>query len=98
MTSYVQATPATHVRWPLRSEAISNELRSNHIILWWQHNCHGKILRRGGQECCSNLVFLSQARNNYVLAKAEGHVDHQLSRISDEASNCLGLIPVHTRP
>jgi hypothetical protein len=73
MATFVQDTLATHVRWSLRPEAISDELQNNHIILWWQHDCHGKILRH---ECCSNLVFLSHARNNYILAKYEGHVDH----------------------
>jgi hypothetical protein len=35
MATFVQATLATHVRWPLRPEAIFDELRSDHIILWW---------------------------------------------------------------
>jgi hypothetical protein len=44
------------------------------------------------------LVFLSSARNNDIMAEAEGHADHQFSRISDEASYCSSLVPVHARP
>jgi hypothetical protein len=30
------------------------------------------------------MVFFSSARNNNLLAEIEGHVDHKLSRLSDE--------------
>jgi hypothetical protein len=59
MTTIVQATSATHVRWSLRPKAVSDKLGSDHIIIWWQHDCHGKILCHGSQKCCSNLVFFS---------------------------------------
>jgi hypothetical protein len=59
-----------------RSEAISDELRSNHIFIWWQYCSHGEILRHGSQKCCTNLVLLSSARNNHIMAEAEGHADH----------------------
>jgi hypothetical protein len=76
MATFVQATSATHVRWSLRPEAVSDELRSDHIIIWWQHDCHGKILCHGSQECCTDLVFFSHARNNHIMAEIEGHVSH----------------------
>jgi hypothetical protein len=44
------------------------------------------------------LVLLSQARNNYILAEIEGHVDHKFLGVSEEVGNCLSFIPVHTRP
>jgi hypothetical protein len=31
------------------------------------------------------------------MTKAEGHVGHQFSRVSDEASYCSSFVPVHTR-
>jgi uncharacterized protein YfaT (DUF1175 family) len=76
MATVVQATSTTHVRWSLRPESVSDELRSNYIILWWQHDCHGKVLRYGSQERCLNLVFFSQARNNHIMVEIEGHVSH----------------------
>jgi hypothetical protein len=76
MATFVQATLATHVRWSFRPEAVSDELRSDYIILWRQHGCHGKVLRYGSQERCPNLVFFSQARNNYIMVEIEGHVSH----------------------
>jgi hypothetical protein len=76
MVAFVQVTSATHVRWSLKPEAVSDELRSDHIILWRQHSCHGKVLHHDSQECCPNLVFFSQARNNHIMAEIEGHVGH----------------------
>jgi hypothetical protein len=32
------------------------------------------------------------------MTETEGHVDHQLSRILDEASDCSSFVLVHTRP
>jgi hypothetical protein len=75
----------------------SDELRSNNIFLWWQHSGHGEIFRHGSQKCCTNLVLLSSARNNHIMAKAEGHAGHQFSRVSDEASYRSSFVPVHTR-
>jgi hypothetical protein len=34
MATILQATAAFHVRWALGSEAVSHELRSNHILIW----------------------------------------------------------------
>jgi hypothetical protein len=34
MAPIIQATLASHVWWALRSEAVSDELRSNHILIW----------------------------------------------------------------
>jgi hypothetical protein len=34
MAPIIQATPAPHVWWALRSEVVSDELRSNHIFVW----------------------------------------------------------------
>jgi hypothetical protein len=74
MATIAQAISATHVRWSLRPEAVSDELRSNHIIIWWQHDCHRKILRHGSQKCCSNMIFFSKARNNHIMTDIEGYV------------------------
>jgi hypothetical protein len=38
---------------------------------------------------------LSSARNNHIMAKAEGHAYHQFSRVSDEARHCSSFVPVH---
>jgi hypothetical protein len=62
-----------------------------------QHCSHGEILRHGSQKCCTNLVLFSSARNNYIMAEAEGYADHQFPRISDEASHGSGFVLVHAR-
>jgi hypothetical protein len=51
-------------------------LRSNHIFIWGQHYSHGEILRHGSQECHTNLVLFSSARNNHIMAEVEGYADH----------------------
>jgi hypothetical protein len=33
MATILQATAASHVQWALGSEAVSHELRSNHILI-----------------------------------------------------------------
>jgi hypothetical protein len=43
------------------------------------------------------MIFFSLTRNNNLLAEIEGHVDHKLSRFSDEASYCLGSFSMCTR-
>jgi hypothetical protein len=73
MATNLQTTAASHVRWELGSEAVSHELRSNHILIWGQHSCHGKILRHGGQECSSDVVFFASPGSNNVMEKAKGH-------------------------
>jgi hypothetical protein len=62
-----------------------------------QYRSHGEIFRHGSQECCTNLVLLSSARNDHIMAEAEGHVDHQFPRVSDEASYRSSFVPVHVR-
>lgn len=98
MATFVKATSIAHVQWPLWPEAVSYELRSNHIILWWRYRRHGQVFCHGGQKCCPNLVLLSQARNNHNLAEVEGHVDHKFQGVLDEAGNCSSFVPMHTRP
>ena len=98
MAPVLQATPAPHVRRSFRPEEILDELWSNHIFIWWQYCSHGKVFRHGCKECCTNLVLLSSARNNHLMAKAEGHADNQLSRVSNEAGHCSSFIPVHPGP
>jgi hypothetical protein len=71
---------------------------SNHIFIWGQYRSHGEILRHGSQECCANLVLLSSARNNHIMAEAEGHADHKFPRVSDEAGYCSSFVAVHARP
>jgi hypothetical protein len=44
------------------------------------------------------MVLFSSARDNHVMAEAQGHASYQFSRLSDEASHNSGLVPVHTRP
>jgi hypothetical protein len=56
-----------------------------------------KIFRHGRQECCTNLVLLLSARNNHIMAEAEGYADHQFPRVSNEAGHRSSLIPVHPR-
>jgi hypothetical protein len=89
--------PAPHVWRTLRFETVSDELRSNHIFIWWQYCSYGEILRHGSQECCTNLVLLSSARNNHIMAEVEGYADHQFPRVSDEAGYCSSFVLVHAR-
>jgi hypothetical protein len=88
--------PASHVRWTLRPEAVFDELRSNHIFVWWQYCSYGEVFCHGCQECCTNLVLLSSARNNHVMAEAEGHADYQFPRVSNDAGHRSSFIPVHS--
>ena len=44
------------------------------------------------------MVFLSSARDNYVVVEAEGHASHQIPGLSDEASHCSGPVSMHARP
>jgi hypothetical protein len=44
------------------------------------------------------MVFFPSAKDNYVMAEAQGHAGDQLLRLSDEASHSLGLVPLHARP
>jgi hypothetical protein len=44
------------------------------------------------------MVFFSSARNNHVVAEAEGYASHQLSGFSNGASDYSNSIPMHTRP
>jgi hypothetical protein len=73
MATIIQTTAASHVRWVLGSKAVSHELQSNHILIWGQHGCHGEILRHGGQECSSDMIFFPSPGNDHVMSKAEGH-------------------------
>jgi hypothetical protein len=98
MAPVLQATLAPHVRRSFRPEAILDELCSNHIFVWWQYCSHGKVFCHGHQECRSNLVLLSSARDNHLMAEAEGYVDNQLPRVSDEASYCSSFISVYPGP
>jgi hypothetical protein len=36
------------------------------------------------------MVFLSSARDSYIMAEAKGHASHQLPRLQDEVSHCSG--------
>jgi hypothetical protein len=44
------------------------------------------------------MVFFSSAGNNLIVVEAEGHASQQLSRLSDEASDCSSPILVYTGP
>jgi hypothetical protein len=44
-----------------------------------------------------NPVLLSSARNNNIMAEAEGHVDHQFPRVLNEAGYRSSFVPVHAR-
>jgi hypothetical protein len=44
------------------------------------------------------MVFFSSARDNHVVAEAQGHAGYQFPRLSDEASHSSGPVPVHARP
>jgi hypothetical protein len=37
---------------------------------------HGKVIRHGSQKRGRDMVFLSSARDNYVVAEADGHASH----------------------
>jgi hypothetical protein len=44
------------------------------------------------------MVFFSSARNNHIIAEAEGYASHQLPGLLDEASDCSSSIPMHAGP
>jgi hypothetical protein len=98
MATILQATSVTHVRWALGPKAILDELLGNNILIWRQRSYHGKVLRHGSPKCGSDMVLFSPARDNHVMAEAQGHAGYRFSRLSDEASHSSGLVPVHTRP
>jgi hypothetical protein len=68
------------------------------ISSWGQHCSHGEILCYGTQECHTNLVLFSSARNNHIMAEVEGYADHRFPRISDEAGHSSGSVPMHAGP
>jgi hypothetical protein len=76
MATILQATSVAYVRWALRSKAILDELRSNNIFVWGKCCRHGKVLRHGSLKCGPNLVLFSPAKDNYVVAEAQGHAGH----------------------
>jgi hypothetical protein len=51
-------------------KAILDELQGNNILIWRQHRCHGKVLRHDSPKCGPDMVILSSARNNYIMAEA----------------------------
>jgi hypothetical protein len=63
-----------------------------------QHCRHGEVLRHGSQKCGTDMVFLSLARENYIMAEAEGHASHQLLGLSNKASHRSGSVPMHAEP
>jgi hypothetical protein len=59
-----------------RPQAVPDELRSNHILKWGQYCSHGEILRHGSQKRSTNLVLFSLARDNHIMAEAQGYANH----------------------
>jgi hypothetical protein len=55
---------------PLRSKAVSDELRSNYIFVRGQYRSHGEVFRHGSPERSPDMVFFSSARDNHVVAEA----------------------------
>jgi hypothetical protein len=82
----------------LGPKAILDELWGNNILIRRQRSCHGKVLRHDSPKRGLDMVFFSLARDNHVMAEAQVHVGYHFSRLSDEASDSSGLVPVHTRP
>jgi hypothetical protein len=37
---------------------------------------NGKILRHGSQKRSTNLVFVSPAKDNHIMAEAQGYANH----------------------
>ena len=97
VATIIQATLATNVWWPFRSEVISYELWGHNIIIWWQHNSNGKIICHGGQKCCSDMVFFPSTKCSDLMADAQGYASHKFSGFLDKANYCLGLVPMHPR-
>jgi hypothetical protein len=98
MAPIIQATLAPHVRWALRSKAVSDELRSNYIFVRGQYRSHGEVLCHGSPERSPDMVFFSSARDSHVMAEAQGHAGYQFPRLSNEDSHSSGPVPVHARP
>jgi hypothetical protein len=94
--------PTSHLSYPCtmgtRTKAIFDELWENNILIWRQHSCYGKVLCHGGPKRGLDMVLFSPARDDHVMAEAQGHDGYQFSRLSDEASHSSSLVPVHTRP
>jgi hypothetical protein len=98
MAPIIQATSAPHVWWALRSKAVSDELWSNYIFVRGQYRSHGEVFRHGSPEHSLDMVFFSSARDNHVVAEAQGHAGYQFPRLSNEASQSSGPVSVHARP
>jgi hypothetical protein len=43
------------------------------------------------------MIFLSSARDNYVVVEAEGHASHQFLGLSDEARHFSSPVSMHAR-
>jgi hypothetical protein len=60
------------------------------MLLLYQQNCRlHHVPSLGCQECRSNLVLLSSARDNHLMAEAEGYVDNQLPRVSEDLAHAF---------
>jgi hypothetical protein len=71
---------------------------ATNILVWGQRCCHGKILCHGGQKRGPDLVFLPSAKNNHIMAEAQGYASHQFPRLLDKANHCSGFVSMHARP
>jgi hypothetical protein len=92
MTTILQTTTTSHVWWAFWSKVVPYELQGDHIIIWWQHDCHGS------QERGSDMVFFPSLGNDHVMAEAEGHAGNQFPGFPDKASNCPSSVTVHAWP
>jgi hypothetical protein len=63
-----------------------------------QYCSHGEILRHGSQKRSTNLVLFSPARDNHIMAEAQGYANHKFPRLLDEVGHCSGFVSVHARP
>jgi hypothetical protein len=62
-----------------------------------RHLNHDEQNRRPQQKDLHQEGFFNEDDwNDYFMAKAEGHVVNQLSRVSDEAGHCSSFVPVHS--
>jgi hypothetical protein len=98
MAPIIQTTPASHVWWAFRPEAVFDELWSNYIFIWRQCSCHGQVLRHGSSECGPNVVFFSSAMHHHLVAEAQGYAGDKFPRFPDKANHSSGLVSMHTRP
>jgi hypothetical protein len=71
---------------------------ATNILVWGNTVVMAKSFVMVVRSVALDLVFLPSAKNNHIMAEAQGYASHQFPRLSDEANHCSGFVSMHTRP